>query len=217
MATINGFHPPMSTLHSQTTKPQVPHATLHSLQLTSHQPHPMLAYQRSSFTKFPYAHQLIRAHHRLLITKVTQASEKSPPETQGPADKSPLSTWQNWIVGLLLSIIIPSLRHKWGPLLALKSKVDMAVDTVESVTEVVEELAEEVEKVAEQIEDKLPEDAKLKQAMDSIEHLAEDAVKKAEQAKDVIHKVEEVEEEIEKALITGSDVDSVKGEGEKKS
>ncbi|ONI02375.1 hypothetical protein PRUPE_6G194000 [Prunus persica] len=193
MATINGFHPPMSTLHSQKTKLQVPHATLHSLPLTSDQQHPMLAYQRSSFTKFPYDHQLIRAHHRLLITK------------------------KNWIVGLMLSIIIPSLRHKWGPLLALKSKVDMAVDTVESVTEVVEELAEEVEKVAEQVEDKLPEDAKLREAVESVEHLAEDAVKKAELAKDVIHKVEEVEEEVEKALTNGSDVDSVKGEGEKKS
>ncbi|VVA35191.1 PREDICTED: LOC18773038 [Prunus dulcis] len=69
MATINGFHPPMSTLHSQKTKLQVPHATLHSLPLTSDQQHPMLAYQRSSFTKFPYDHQLIRAHHRQLITK----------------------------------------------------------------------------------------------------------------------------------------------------
>ncbi|CAL2267006.1 unnamed protein product [Prunus armeniaca] len=217
MATLNGFHPPMSTLHSQKTKLQVLHATLHSLPLTSDQQHPMLAYQRSSFTKFPNDHQLIRAHHRLLITKVTQASEKSPPETQSPADKSPLSTWKNWIVGLMLSIIIPSLRHKWGPLLALKNKVDVAVDTVESVTEVVEELAEEVEKVAEQVEDKLPEDAKLREAVESVEHLAEDAVKKAELAKDVIRKVEEVEEEVEKALTNGSDVDSVKGEGEKKS
>ncbi|KAB2597483.1 hypothetical protein D8674_000403 [Pyrus ussuriensis x Pyrus communis] len=152
--------------------------------------HTTFAYQRSSFTKIPCdRHQLIRRNHH-----------------------------QRLIVGLMLTIIIPSLRHKWGPLLALKGKVDMVIETVKSVTEVVEELVEEVEKVAEQVTDKLPEDAELREAMESIEHLADEAVKKAELAKDVIHKVEEMEKDVEKALTTGSDtIDPGKGEEGQKS
>ncbi|KAM1074057.1 hypothetical protein FF1_019104 [Malus domestica] len=201
MATINIFQNPYMPI-------------LHKSQLL----HTSFAYQRSSSTKIPCDHQSIRRNHQKLVTLVTHASDKSQPDAQLSADDSPLSSWKTWIVGLMLTIIIPSLRHKWGPLLALKSKVDTAVDTVESVTEVVEELAEQVEKVAEQVEDKLPEDAKLRDAMESIEHLAEEAVKKAELAKDVIHKVEEVEEEVEKALLTGSDTtDPAKGEKGQKS
>ncbi|KAL6220126.1 hypothetical protein ACLB2K_007883 [Fragaria x ananassa] len=115
------------------------------------------------------------------------------------------SAWKHWMVGLTLSILLPSLRHKGGSFLALKKKVDVAMETAESVTEVVEELAEEVEKVSEQVAEKLPDDAKLKKAMESVEHLAEEAVEKAKLAEDIIHKVKEVEEEVEEALISGSE------------
>ncbi|CAN4097313.1 unnamed protein product [Withania somnifera] len=64
------------------------------------------------------------------------------------------------------------------------------------MTEIVEEVAEEVEKIAEDVEKKLPEDSKLKQSLDSVENLAQGAVKYANQVQDVIHKIEDVEEEM---------------------
>ncbi|KAK9949461.1 hypothetical protein M0R45_004980 [Rubus argutus] len=195
MTTINGligFHPYMSSLSSQQHKSQVRHITLHCLHLTPS--------QRPWFTKIP-------SKFRLITKATTHASDNSQPEThnQVPA-KSPSFAWpwKNWMVGLTLSILLPSFRHKWGPFRALKSKVDMAIEIVESVTEVVEELAEEVDKVCEQVAEKLPEDAKLKKAVELVEHLAEEAVQKAKQAEDIIHKVKEMEKEVEEALITGS-------------
>ncbi|PRQ48575.1 hypothetical protein RchiOBHm_Chr2g0112261 [Rosa chinensis] len=197
MATINGFHLHMSSLRSQEHKSQVPHGT-NLLCLHESTPNP----RSSSFNKVPRK----PSHDYRLITKATShASDSSPPEPHQVPAKSPFSAWKHWILGLTLSILVPSFRHKGGPFLALKSKVDVAMETVESVTEVVEELAEEVEKVSEQVADKLPDDAKLKKAMESVEHLAEEAVEKAKLAEDIIHKVKEVEEEVEEALIDGSD------------
>ncbi|KAL2504529.1 hypothetical protein Adt_20150 [Abeliophyllum distichum] len=110
---------------------------------------------------------------------------------------SPSSPWKKWLLGLLLTVILPALGHKGGLFLALKSKIIAAVKTVETVTEMVEEVAEEVEKVAEEVEEKLPQDSKLKEALDSVDKLAKKAVKEAKHAEELVHKVQDVEETIE--------------------
>ncbi|XP_059318070.1 uncharacterized protein LOC132068486 isoform X1 [Lycium ferocissimum] len=113
-----------------------------------------------------------------------------------PPGKSPFFGWK-WLLGFLLPILLPSFRNKVNPLQLLKSNVDKAVETVETMTEIVEEVAEEVEKIAEDVEKKLPGDSKLKESLDSIENLAEGAIKYAKQAEDLIHKIEDVEKEME--------------------
>ncbi|KAF8404661.1 hypothetical protein HHK36_009549 [Tetracentron sinense] len=118
-----------------------------------------------------------------------------------PPAKSPSSAWKHWILGIILSMFLPFLKHKGGLLVSLKNNVDMAIETMECVAEVVEHLAEEVEKVADEVEDKLPDDAKLKEAVSLIEDLAKEAVKKAKLAEEIIHKVKEVEKEVEKAFM----------------
>ncbi|KAK4353921.1 hypothetical protein RND71_026115 [Anisodus tanguticus] len=115
--------------------------------------------------------------------------------------KSPSSGWKKWLLGLLLPILLPSFKNKVSPLQLLKSNVHKAVETVETMTEIVEEVAEEIDKIAEEIEKKLPGDSKLKESLDSIENLAEGAVKYANQAQDIIHKIEDVEKEIEDTLM----------------
>ncbi|KAK6923801.1 hypothetical protein RJ641_010001 [Dillenia turbinata] len=121
------------------------------------------------------------------------------PEDDG-AKKSHFHGWKQWMVGMVLSILLPSFKYKWGPLQVLKNKVDTAMETVETVSEVVEEIAEKVEKVADEIGDKLPEDAKLKDALESVESLAREAAKEAELAKQLIDQVQEKEKEVEELL-----------------
>ncbi|KAK4353065.1 hypothetical protein RND71_028583 [Anisodus tanguticus] len=69
------------------------------------------------------------------------------------------------------------------------------------MTEIVEEVADEVEMIAEEVEKKIPGDSKLKESLDSIENLAEGAVKYAKQSQDLIHKVEDIEKEMEDTLV----------------
>lgn len=124
-----------------------------------------------------------------------------PPEEPGlPKPASP--AWKNWMVGLVLSIILPSFRHKWGPLMVLRGKVNETIETLETVTEVAEELAEVVEKVADEVGDKLPDDTKLKDAMESVENLAKTAVKEAKVAEQLIHQVEGLEKDMENRLLS---------------
>lgn len=71
-------------------------------------------------------------------------------------------------------------------------KINAAVKTVETVTEMVEEVAEEVEKVAEEVEEKLPQESKLKEALESVDNLAKKVVKESNQAEELVHKVTEL-------------------------
>ncbi|CAN4097315.1 unnamed protein product [Withania somnifera] len=119
-----------------------------------------------------------------LVRCNSTGSEASPP------GNSPSFGWQKWLLGFLLPMLLPAFKNKVSLLQLLKSNVDKAVETVETMTEIVEEVAEEVEKIAEDVEKKLPEDSKLKQSLDSVENLAQGAVKYANQVQDVIHKVQ---------------------------
>ncbi|MCD7453470.1 hypothetical protein HAX54_021011 [Datura stramonium] len=122
-------------------------------------------------------------------------SEASPP------GKSPSFGWKKWLLGFLLPLFLPAFKNKVSLLQLLRSNVDKAVETVETMTEIVEEVAEEVEKIAEEVEKKLPGDSKLKESLDSIENLAQGAVKYANQAQDLIREIEEVEKEMEDTVI----------------
>ncbi|KAK6923378.1 hypothetical protein RJ641_011682 [Dillenia turbinata] len=116
------------------------------------------------------------------------------------ANKSHFHGWKQWMAGIVLSILLPSFKYKWGPLQVLKNKVDMTMEAVDSVSEVVEEIAEKVEKVADEVGDKLPEDAKLKDALESVESIAREAAKQAELTQQLIDKLQEKEKEVEVIL-----------------
>ena len=75
-------------------------------------------------------------------------------------------------------------------LLDAQGKVDETIETVETVTDITEDLGEDVEKVAEALENKIPDqEAKLKEAVETIDRLAKDVVKETEEAKRLIQKV----------------------------
>ncbi|KAF6170285.1 hypothetical protein GIB67_042975 [Kingdonia uniflora] len=110
--------------------------------------------------------------------------------------------WSNWMLGAILSLFLPFMKSKLGPLQTLKNEVDTALETVEKVAEEVENMAVEIEKISEEVAKKLPDDAKLKAALLSVDKLAKEAVKDADMAEAIIHKVEEAEKEVEKLLET---------------
>lgn len=115
--------------------------------------------------------------------------------------KSDMPEWKKWAVGVVLSMILPAVGHKMGPLQLLKSKVDMAIEKVEEVTEVVEEVAEAAAEVAEIVEEKLPENSKLREEVDIIKNLSEKAVDKAKQADKLLHQIEDFEDELMESLV----------------
>ncbi|CAA2956802.1 Hypothetical predicted protein [Olea europaea subsp. europaea] len=118
---------------------------------------------------------------------------------------------RNWILGIILTIILPFGTNKWGPLSKLKNEVDTVVETIEQITEVVEKVAEVVDKVAEDIADDLPEGGRFRKAVVLIENVAEQTAKDAHLLEDIIHKVQGVEEDVE------SIVESLIGEANKPS
>lgn len=65
----------------------------------------------------------------------------------------------------------------------------MVADAVENAAEIVEKVATVTEKVSSRVADRLPEDAKLKNAALLVEHAAKEAAEEAHLAKDIIHKV----------------------------
>ncbi|KAL8047105.1 hypothetical protein ABFX02_08G217200 [Erythranthe guttata] len=120
------------------------------------------------------------------------------------------SSWQKWVLGFLLTVILPAAGYKGGIFLNLKSKIDKTIETVEHVAEMVELVAEEAEKIVEEVEEKLPEDSKIKKKLQSFDALAKRAVDEAKKAEDAVHKVKDVEEEIEETLIKTGKVDAKK-------
>ncbi|XP_022736859.1 uncharacterized protein LOC111289730 isoform X2 [Durio zibethinus] len=117
-----------------------------------------------------------------------------------PSDPTPgPGSWIPWIMGILVSIILPFWRGNWGRLLKLKDEAETVIDTVEAFTDVVEKVAEQVENVADDIGNHLPE-GKLKDAFELVEDIAEDTVDGARLAGEVIDKVEDIVDEVEEKV-----------------
>ncbi|XP_042016048.1 uncharacterized protein LOC121764020 [Salvia splendens] len=146
----------------------------------------------------------LNTKYQILSLRPRASSSSSSSSSPSPSSSSSSSSpWKKWLWGVLLTVILPAAGHKGGLLIGLKGKIDQAINTVEHVTEMVEEMAEEAEKIVEEVEEKLPGDSKLKKALESFENLAKVAVKEAKKAEDIIHKVKDVEEEIEGVLMKG--------------
>ncbi|XP_073050743.1 uncharacterized protein [Primulina eburnea] len=137
------------------------------------------------------------------ISTAITISRNFVPRASSSPDPS-TSPWKKWLLGILLTVILPAVGYQGGIFVGLKARIDKAIEKVEQLTEVVEEIAEETDKIVEEVEAKLPGDSKLKQTLDKFDNLAKKAVDEAKQAEDIIHKVRDVEEEVEEALLKAS-------------
>ncbi|XP_059637689.1 uncharacterized protein LOC132279669 [Cornus florida] len=109
----------------------------------------------------------------------------------------PSNSLKHWIVGILISAIVPFFGFKWGPLFKLRNEIEDAVETADRVTEAIENIAEQVEKVADEIGDELPEGGKLQKAFANVENMAGKAAKDAHLVEQFIDKIEAMEEKVD--------------------
>ncbi|KAL2538582.1 uncharacterized protein Fot_19973 [Forsythia ovata] len=108
----------------------------------------------------------------------------------------PSNSIRSWILGMVISIVLPFFSHKLGALWVLKNRIENTVQQVEDMVEVVEKVAEEVDKIADDILDDLPE-GQLKNIVNYVEDLAEKTAKNADTIGDLIDKVQEAQDQME--------------------
>ncbi|XP_073314416.1 uncharacterized protein [Primulina huaijiensis] len=117
-----------------------------------------------------------------------------------PPPSEPPFQLLNWVVGVVVTLVLPFFTHRWGSFLKIRNEVETVVETIEEIAEVVEKVADGVEKVAEDIADHLPEGGTLRKAVDFVENVAETVSKDAHLVEDLIHKVHEAEEKVEECV-----------------
>ncbi|XP_027149877.1 uncharacterized protein LOC113750133 [Coffea eugenioides] len=143
------------------------------------------------------SHEVQRKNERQRNFAVYNSVQPEVPPPSGPPSSDPL---KGWIIGIVLTVVIPFLVQKCGKtFLRLENKVVAVVEKVEDAVEGVEKVAEKVEKVAENVADHLPE-GELKNAAIFVEKVADRVDDTAEVVEKTIDKVEEVEEEAESAV-----------------
>ncbi|KAL3638797.1 hypothetical protein CASFOL_016704 [Castilleja foliolosa] len=121
------------------------------------------------------------------------------PSPSGPPSSHPMG----WIIGIVVSLVLPFFTNKWGPLWVLRNRIMNAVQSVEDIVEAVEKVAEKVDEIAEDIGDDLPQ-GKLKDLVHLVENMAEKTAKTADCIDNVIDKVQEVEDQVEKRIVDQS-------------
>ncbi|KAF8044183.1 hypothetical protein BT93_A2229 [Corymbia citriodora subsp. variegata] len=134
---------------------------------------------------------------------LNNASREIPKPLPDPPKPSWFPPWVKWVMGSVLSLLIPYWKLKWDKLQQIEGKAEEVIEDAEIVAEVVEKVATMAEKVSAQVADKLPDDSKLKEAALFVEHVSEVAAHDAHLTEDFIHEVDEVKQEVETAIGTG--------------
>ncbi|KAK7250536.1 hypothetical protein RIF29_33039 [Crotalaria pallida] len=106
-------------------------------------------------------------------------------------------SWLRWVLGSILSLLLPFWKHNWEKLQRIEGEAEVVIEEVEKVAHVVEKVATVVEKLSEDIAEKLPEDGKLKEAALVVEHASKQIVHGAQLTEEFIHKVEELENDLD--------------------
>ncbi|XP_024973455.1 uncharacterized protein LOC112511864 [Cynara cardunculus var. scolymus] len=114
-----------------------------------------------------------------------------------PRNPPPPTSWQQWIFGLITTVIVPFFSRKWNQILKIKDGVDTVIEETEKIADCVEEVAETVDKVAKDVADHLPEGGQWRNAAVFVEGVAEEIAREAHLVEDFLDKVEEVEEKAE--------------------
>ncbi|WVZ58657.1 hypothetical protein U9M48_008900 [Paspalum notatum var. saurae] len=115
-------------------------------------------------------------------------------------ERTPFFTWARLAIGSVLAVATPFVHSRWASFLRIQSEVEAVKDTAEAVAEVIEEAATAAEKVSSEAAEQLPEGGRLRTAAVLVEHASKEVAEEAHLARDIIHKVDEIEEDV-KAII----------------
>ncbi|CAI9303034.1 unnamed protein product [Lactuca saligna] len=140
---------------------------------------------------------------------ISKSSNITPPPGVPLPSGSPSGSMIGWVLCIVLTFVVPFITRKWGPLIALKNRVDTAVDMAEHIAEVMEDVAGKVDKVIDTITDDLPEDSKLRKKLEAIDELIEGVAMSAHIANDIIDKVEEAEGKLESLILSQANEEKV--------
>ncbi|OVA09278.1 hypothetical protein BVC80_8359g6 [Macleaya cordata] len=145
--------------------------------------------------------QLLYADHEVQnsesATKITRTNANNFQQPTPSRPKPDYPSWTRWIFGAILTLVLPFWKEKLNKLLKLEEEVEMVAEVVENVAETVERVAVVTEKLSSEVADKIPGDGKLKKAALLIERASTEATKDARIAEDIIHKVEELKQDVE--------------------
>ncbi|XP_042490673.1 uncharacterized protein LOC122070556 [Macadamia integrifolia] len=126
--------------------------------------------------------------------------EQPPAPVPHPSPKPTFPTWVKWVLGSVLTIILPFWKQKWEKLKAIEGAMEVAVEEVEEVAEAVEKVADMAEKVSEEVANSIPEDGPLKEAALLAERVTKEVAKEAHLTEEIIHTVEVLKEEVESLI-----------------
>ncbi|WCJ24782.1 hypothetical protein M5689_006714 [Euphorbia peplus] len=164
-------------------------------------PNPSFRLRNSQFLQISKPSSCLELHHQnnIKVARYMAVFAGVDPGPIVPSDPSSLP-WKMWIVGMLITAILPFWKNKFWPLIKLKEKVESIVETTEEVAEAIEKVAERIEKVAEEVADHLPEGGHLHKAAIFLEHAAKETAQDAHLVDQFIDKVQEVEEDAESLI-----------------
>ncbi|CAN6293753.1 unnamed protein product [Urochloa humidicola] len=154
---------------------------------------------RSTTRLGPAAPPRFQAVNRQRFSADTRLPSALPHQYQ-EQQRTPLFTWARLAIGSVIAAATPFLYSRWASFLRIQSEVEMVKDTIEVVAEVVEEAATVAEKVSSEVAEQLPEGGRLRTAAVLVEHASKEVAQEAHLAQDIIHKVDEIEEDV-KAII----------------
>ncbi|XP_057763619.1 uncharacterized protein LOC130984923 isoform X2 [Salvia miltiorrhiza] len=113
------------------------------------------------------------------------------------SDSSKLRTTVKWLLGYVVTFLLPFWKNKWDNLLTLEGEAAKVVGEVEVVAEVVEKVATAADKALEEVVNQLPDNSKLKEAAQALEHVSSVAAKDAQLIENLINKASDVKQDIE--------------------
>ncbi|OAY45151.1 uncharacterized protein LOC110619738 [Manihot esculenta] len=105
--------------------------------------------------------------------------------------------WAKWVLGSLLSFILPFWKPKWEKLKIIQEEVEIIEEEIETAATVVQKVATMAENVSAEMAEKLPENGKLKETAMLIEKVSKATADDAQLTRDFIHKVDELKHDIE--------------------
>ncbi|KAK6136474.1 hypothetical protein DH2020_029770 [Rehmannia glutinosa] len=126
-----------------------------------------------------------------------QSEEVQVQPTLPAAPKFGLSNWVKWLLGSILSFMLPLWTNKWHNMLTLEGKAVRVVEEVEVVAEVVEKVATTADKALAEVANQLPDNSKLKEAAQIMEHVSSVAAQDAQLIENIIHKAAHVKQDVE--------------------
>ncbi|KAH0977055.1 hypothetical protein GBA52_026774 [Prunus armeniaca] len=132
-----------------------------------------------------------------LDTKVLNGGEDKVQQShQATSTRLNFAHWFKWMLGSILSLMLPFWAQNWGKLKRIEGKAEIVMEEVETVAEVVEKVANVAEKVSADVADELPDNSKLKETVLLVERASKVAAQDAQLTQDLIHKVEILKQDL---------------------